>query len=167
MGRIVHRALAREPEDRYANAEAMAEELRAALLMDGIETKARAHALRRLIVLPFRLLRPSEEIQFLAYSLPEAITVSLAGLDNLVVRSSVVASRYSPDSLDLQQIAREAEVDVVLTGALLTVGEELRITTQLVEVPSGTLVWSHSSKATIRELLELHDDLVRRVVESI
>ncbi len=85
MGRIVHRALAREPQDRYPTAEAMAQEVRATLLMDGIETKAHARALRRLIVLPFRVLRPSEEIQFLAYSLPEAITVSLAGLENLVV----------------------------------------------------------------------------------
>jgi tetratricopeptide (TPR) repeat protein len=55
---------------------------------------------------------------------------------------------------------------VVLTGALLNVGDKLRITTQLVEVPSGTLIWSHSSQATTHELLELHDDLVRRVVES-
>jgi len=167
MGRIVHRALARDPQERYPNAEAMAEELRATLQMDGIETKARAHALRRLIVLPFRLLRPSEEIQFLVYSLPEAITVSLAGLENLVVRSSIVAAQYSGDAPDLQKIAKEAEVDVVLTGALLKVGTQLRITTQLTEVPSGTLIWSHSSQATTRELLELHDDLVRRVVESI
>jgi tetratricopeptide (TPR) repeat protein len=34
-------------------------------------------------------------------------------------------------------------------------------------VPSGTLLWSHSSQATNRELLDLHDDLVKRVVESI
>jgi TolB-like protein/predicted Ser/Thr protein kinase len=167
MGRIVHRALAREPQDRYPTASAMAEDLRAALLMDGIETKARARALRRLIVLPFRVLRANQDIQFLAYSLPEAITVSLAGLENLVVRSSIVASRFSADAPDLQAIAKEAEVDVVLTGALLSVGEQLRITTQLAEVPSGTLLWSHSSQATSHELLELHDDLVRRVVESI
>ena len=167
MGRIVHRALSREPRDRYASAEAMAAELRATLLMEGIETKARAHAVRRIIVLPFRMLRPSEDIQFLAYSLPEAITVSLAGLENLVVRSSLVASRYSTEAPDLQKIAKEAEVDVVLTGALLSVGERLRITTQLVEVPSGALLWSHSSQATNRELLELHDDLVGRVVKSI
>src|SRR6267142_214968 len=167
MGRIVHRALAREPQDRYPTAEAMAQEVRATLLMDGIETKAHARALRRLIVLPFRVLRPSAEIQFLAYSLPEAITVSLAGLENLVVRSSIVAAQYSGDAPDLQKIAREAEVDVVLTGALLNVGKQLRITTQLAEAPSGTLLWSHSSQATTHELLELHDDLVRRVVESI
>jgi serine/threonine protein kinase len=167
IGRMVHRALSREPQERYPSAETMAEELRAALLMEGIETKAHARALRRLMVLPFRMLRPSEDIEFLAYSLPEAITVSLGGLENLVVRSSIAASRYSMDAPDLQKIALEAEVDVVLTGALLNVGDKLRITTQLVEVPSGTLVWSHSSQATTRELLELHDDLVRRVVDSI
>jgi len=167
LGRIVHRALAREPNDRYPNAESMAADLRAALLIDGIDTKARACPLRRIIVLPFRLLRPSEDIEFLAYSLPEAITVSLSGLENLVVRSSIVAARYSADTVDLQKIASEAEVDVVLTGALLNVGEQLRITTQLAEVPSGTLLWSHSSQTSMRDLLELHDDLVRRVIDSI
>src|SRR5258707_545093 len=167
MGRIVHRALAREPQDRYASAESMAADIRAALLMEGIDTRAHAHALRRLIVLPFRMLRASEETQFLAYSLPEAITVSLAGLDNLVVRSSLVASQYPVETLDLQKIAREAEVDIVLTGTLLSVGEQIRITAQLTEVPSGTLLWSHSAKTTARELLQLHDDLVHRVVDSI
>jgi TolB-like protein len=145
----------------------MAADLRATLQMDGIETKARAHPLRRIIVLPFRMLRPSEDVQFLAYSLPEAITGSLAGLENVVVRSSIVASQYSTEAPDLQKIAKEAEVDVVLTGALLSVGERLRITTQLMEAPSGTVLWSHSSQASNRELLELHDDLVDRVVQSI
>jgi serine/threonine protein kinase len=167
MGRIVHRALSREPQDRYASAEAMAADLRATLQMDGIETKARARPLRRIIVLPFRMLRPSEDVQFLAYSLPEAITVSLAGLENVVVRSSLVASQYATEAPDLQKIAKEAEVDVVLTGALLSVGEQLRITAQLMEAPSGTVLWSHSSQASNRELLELHDDLVGRVVQSI
>jgi serine/threonine protein kinase/tetratricopeptide (TPR) repeat protein len=167
MARVVHRALSRDPRDRYPDAEAMAADLRAALLVEGVETKAQASPVRRIMVLPFRMLRPSEEVQFLAYSLPEAITVSLAGLENLVVRSSLAASRYSPDSADLQTIGKEAEVDVVLTGTLLNVGEQLRVTTQLAEVPSGTLMWSHSAQATTRELLQLHDDLVRRVVDSV
>src|SRR5262249_15952635 len=88
-------------------------------------------------------------------------------LEDLVVRSSIGADRYAHQSPDLKKIAAEEDVDVVLTGALLQVGEQLRITTQLVEAPSGTLLWSHSSQSTIRELLQLHDDLVRRVVESI
>jgi len=167
MGRIVHRALARAPKNRYAGAEQMAEDVRASLLMEGIETKAHAQTLQRLMVLPFRLLRPSDEIGFLCHSLPEAISVSLAGVENLIVRSSLAAAQYAHDAPDFQRIGKEAEVDVILTGALLPVAEQLRLTAQLVEVPSGTLLWSHSCQATVKELLELHDDLVRRVVDAL
>jgi eukaryotic-like serine/threonine-protein kinase len=167
LGRVVHTALARDRHDRFPNADAMAADLRASLLLEGIDSRVRAIPVRRLMVLPFRFLRPSEELQFLALSLPEAITVSLGGLEGLVVRSSVVSARYAGDSPDLKKIAAESEVDLVLTGGLLAVGDQLRITTQLVEIPSGTLIWSHSAQATTSELMELHDDLVRRVVDSI
>ena len=167
FSRIIHTALARGPEQRYQSAELMAGDIRGALATEGVDSRIQAQPLRRLIVLPFRVLRPSEEIQFLAFSLPEAITVSLAGLEDLVVRSSLIAERYSHEALDLKKIAGEADVDVVLTGGLLKIGEQLRITAQLVEAPSGTLLWSHSTQTTTRELLELHDDLVRRIVDSI
>ena len=94
MGRIVHTALALMPQRGYVSAETMADDVRAALLLEGIETKAAAQTLRRLIVLPFRLLRPSEEIQFLTHSLPEAISVSLTGLDTLVARSSPFVGQF-------------------------------------------------------------------------
>lgn len=167
MGRIIHKGLARNPAERYATAEAMAAELRASLLLEGIDSAVRALPQRRLMVLPFRLLRPAAEVEFLAYSLPEAITMSLAGFDGLIVRSSITAAQYSPDVPDLKKIASEAEVDLVLTGALLALGDELRVTTQLVEVPAGTLVWSYGSQATTRDLLKLHDELVGKVVESL
>lgn len=97
----------------------------------------------------------------------EAISVSLAGLENLIVRSSLAAAQYAQDAPDFQRIGKEAEVDVILTGALLCVGEQLRLTTELVEVPSGTLLWSHSSQATVKQLLELHDNLLQGVVEAL
>jgi non-specific serine/threonine protein kinase len=167
FSRIIHTALEREPQNRYPNAESMSAEIRAALAGEGIDAHVKTRPLRRLIVLPFRVLRPSDEIQFLSFSLPEAITVSLAGLEDLVVRSSIVADKYAQGAHDLKKIAADEDVDVVLTGALLQVGAQLRITAQLVEAPSGTLLWSHSSQSSTQELLELHDDLVRRVVESI
>jgi serine/threonine protein kinase/tetratricopeptide (TPR) repeat protein len=167
IGRIVHSALSRAPHERYLSAEKMAEDLRKALLAEGIETVARAQTLRRMIVLPFRLVRRSEELEFLTYSLPESITVSLSGLENLVVRSSIIAARYAQDVPDFQKIASEAEVDVILTGALLPVGEQIRITAQLVQVPDGAVLWSHSSEANVKELLQLHDTLVDRVVQQV
>jgi hypothetical protein len=41
---------------------------------------------QRLLVLPFRMLKPDPELDFLAFSLPDALTVQLSGLDSLIVR---------------------------------------------------------------------------------
>src|SRR5215475_16152832 len=56
--------------------------------------------LKRLIVLPFRMLRPDPDREFLAFSLPEALTTSLSGLKSVVVRSSLAASRFSSGTQD-------------------------------------------------------------------
>ena len=73
-------------------------------------------AIRSLIVLPFRMLRPDPGTDFLAFSLPEALTTSLSGLKSLVVRSSLAASRFSVGTQDLKTIAAEAHVDLIVTG---------------------------------------------------
>src|SRR5262249_43218450 len=104
MGRIIHTAVARAPHERYQSAEKMAEDLRKALLAEGVDTPVRAQTLRRIMVLPFRLMRRCEDLEFLTYSLPESITVSLSGLENLVVRSSLIAAQYAQDVPDLQKI---------------------------------------------------------------
>src|SRR6187401_1093143 len=49
----------------------------------------------RLIVLPFRMLRPDPDTEFLAFSLADALTASLSGLQSLVVRSSMAAARFA------------------------------------------------------------------------
>src|SRR5947209_958416 len=57
------------------------------------QTPLAPKAATRMIVLPFRMLRPDPETDFLAFSLPDALTTSLSGLKSLVVRSSLAASR--------------------------------------------------------------------------
>jgi DNA-binding winged helix-turn-helix (wHTH) protein len=90
-----------------------------------------AHSPRvtRLIVLPFRMLRSDSETEFLAFSLPEALTSSLGGLQSLVVRSSMTAARFASDPVDPKRIGVEADVDVIVTGTLLRAGSEVRVAT--------------------------------------
>jgi len=131
-------------------------------------SKAAAEArLTRLIVLPFQILRPNPESEFLAFSLSDAITTSLAGLASLVVRSSIVASRFVRESPDFNKIAAEADVDVVLTGTLLHAGEQVRVSTQLTEVPLGTLIWSQTSQVRFDEIFRVQDELAHQIVGSL
>jgi serine/threonine protein kinase len=91
VDRVIRRALAKRAEERPASADAMADELRAIRGVDEGNADVLARPLTRLVVLPFRVLRPDPETDFLAFSLPDAIATSLSGTGSLIVRSSTTA----------------------------------------------------------------------------
>jgi len=165
--RVIRRALAKRPADRPGSADEMAEELRAVHGEDGDRTPALARALTRLVVLPFRVLRPDPETDFLAFSLPDAIATSLSGIGSLIVRSSATAARFAGEAPDLKALAAEVDVDRVVMGTLLRAGDQLRAAAQLVEAPGGTLLTSHTVQSSLGDLFSLQDDIARRVVEGL
>jgi eukaryotic-like serine/threonine-protein kinase len=167
VDRVIRRALAKRPEDRPASADAMATELRAIRGVDEGHTAGLARPLTRLVVLPFRVLRPDPETDFLAFSLPDAIATSLSGIGSLIVRSSTTAARFAAQTPDLKALAAEADVDRVVIGTLLRSGDQLRAVAQLVEAPDGTLLTSHSVQSSLGDLFNLQDDIARRVVEAL
>jgi eukaryotic-like serine/threonine-protein kinase len=167
VDRVIRRALAKRPEHRQPSAEVMSAELRAIRVVDSGATPALAHALTRLVVLPFRVLRPDPETDFLAYSLPDAIATSLSGIGSLVLRSSAVAARFAGEVPDLKALATEADVDRVVMGTLLRSGDQLRAAAQLVEAPTGTLLTSHTVQSSLGDLFHLQDDIARRVVDAL
>jgi eukaryotic-like serine/threonine-protein kinase len=167
IDRVIQRALARKPEERYPDAASMAQDLRAALRYSESGPVGGAEPIRRLIVLPFRLLRPDPEVDFLSVALADAISASLTGNDMLVVRSTLSASRYEGTTPDLPTLAAEADVDLVMSGTALRVGDKIRVMAQLLEAPGGRLLWSHTLTAALEDLFQLQDDLARRIVESI
>ncbi len=167
IDRLIRRALAKRPVDRPASADIMADELRAIGGIEADDTATLARPLTRIVVLPFRVLRPDPETDFLAFSLPDAIATSLSGIGSLVVRSSATAARYAGDAPDLKALAAEADVDRVVIGTLMRSGEQLRAAAQLVEAPGGTLLTSHTVQSSLGDLFRLQDDLARRVVEAL
>ena len=167
VDRVIHRALAKRPSERPSTADAMARELRAVLETQEGDTRAMARTLTRLMVLPFRILRPDPETDFLAFSLPDAIATSLSRFGSLIVRSTTAAARFGNDAPDLKALAAEAEIDRVVMGTLLRSGDQLRVTAQLVEAPSGTLLTSQTVTSSLGDLFRLQDDVARSVVDAL
>ena len=164
---IVSRALAKRPADRFQSAAAMAEQLRSLDSAAQIDPPDVAPSPSRVIVLPLYQLRLDPEFAFLSFSLSDAISASLAGLRSLVVRSSRVASRYTTLDIDLKAIAEDAGVDAVVTGTLLSNGDRLRASIQLVAVPSGTMIWTDTADVGLDDIFRLQDQLAKRIVESL
>jgi len=169
LDRVIHKGLQKRAADRYQSAAAMAEQIRAVTTdRDSSEmTLTAARAMTRFIALPFRVLRPDADTDFLAFSLPDAITMSLTGTRNLLVRSSAAAARFDPQAPDLRRLAADVDVDVALMGTILRAGPQLRVTAQLVETPAGTVLWSHASQHALHDVFALQDELSSGIVGSL
>ena len=167
VNRVIHRAMSKKQEDRYQSAAAMAQDLRETTLISDASSTVVAHKVTRLIVLPFRMLRPDAEIDFLAHAMPEAITTSLAAIRSIIIRSPMAAAKLAAEVIDLKRLASEADVDVAVTGTLLRAGEQIRVTAQLVEVPGGTVLSSVTSQTTMSGIFDLQDALTQRIIESL
>jgi serine/threonine protein kinase/Tfp pilus assembly protein PilF len=175
LSAVIQKLLRKNPDERFQSAADVLETLAtrgSSLKLSSKSIHGRKEStvrpLTRLIVLPFRLLRRHEATDFRAVSLPDAITSSLAGLDSLVVRSTMVASRFAGIAdLDIHVIAEQAQVDAVLTGTILSDGEHLRVNTQLVDAPNGAVLWSNTSQVSLQNVFQLLDELVDRLIQSL
>ncbi|MDX1396628.1 MAG: serine/threonine-protein kinase, partial [Gemmatimonadota bacterium] len=174
----IRRAIAKDPAERPSTAAELVSELEAARERmrvlrtdpgDRTPPVRRAETMRRFIALPFRMLRPDPDLEFLATSLPEAIGGSLSGLAHLVVRSGRLASQAhgADGGLDLKKLAAEAEVDYALAGTLMSGGSRLRLSAELLQVPAGTVVWSLREDVDVGDLFQVQDELAARVLEGI
>ena len=167
VDRIIHRALEKKPADRYQTATAMAEDIRAVAGRSDSGVSPQPRAVTRLVVLPFRVLPPDPETDFLAVGLADAITGALSGLESLVVRSSLGAAALAGGTLDLKAIATTLDVDAVLAGTVMRAGDQLRVSAQLLEAPAGTVMWSGNSQSRLGDLFALQDEFSQRIVESL
>lgn len=166
LDRVVQRALAKRAEDRPPSAAAMAADLGALGSLSGAGSPV-LRTMTRLIVLPLRILRPDPDTDFLAFSIPDALTTALSGLDALVVRPSAAALRYADAAPDFRRIAQEESVDAVLAGSLLRLGEVVRVSTELVTVPQGNLLSSHVAQVTMGDMFQLQETLVGRIADAL
>ncbi|HEX7295216.1 MAG TPA: winged helix-turn-helix domain-containing protein [Pyrinomonadaceae bacterium] len=149
-----------EPANVYSERTALAGGTRASVSRE-------TQPVTRLMVLPFRMLRPDREVDFLAFSVPDSVAGALSVLDSVIVRAPASSARYVDDVLELKRIAEEAQVEVLLTGTILSSSGGIRISCQLLEVPSGTVLWWHEPHVSMSDLFELQDRVVRGIVESL
>jgi TolB-like protein len=156
--------MAKEPADRVARADVLSALLRDAVAAPHAETAAAKPKTTRFVALPLRVLRPDPETDFLAFSVPDAVSSALAGLESVIVRSPQAA----PGALvDVRAIGRELAVDVVLTGTLLRSGTDVQVSAQLTDASNGTILWSDRADAPIADRFQLQDTLTERIVASL
>jgi serine/threonine protein kinase len=167
VDRVIHHALRKRMDERYQTAAAFAQDLRAALLATDSAELPRARPLTRLVVLPFKVLRPDPEIDFLAFSLADEISSALSSHSSLVVRSTMAASPLVGEKPDIRALADALDVDVVLFGTLLLSGGQVRANAQLIQAPSATLMRAITLQMPSGDIFQLQEQMAKAIVDSL
>ena len=89
-------------------------------------------AIRAIAVLPLRNVSRDPAQEYFADGMTEAIISDLARIRALRVISRTSAMQYKGTAHSLPEIARELNVDAVLEGSALLVGNRVRLSVQLV-----------------------------------
>ena len=168
LDRVVQKALAKRPADRYPSARAMAAALLAARGLPDGGAPARPQRLTRVAVLPFRVLRPDEEVDFLGLGMADAVGATLAAERALVVRTvfSLPAEAREPDA-DVAAVGRGLDVDLLLTGTVQRAGPRLRVTAQLLQAATGDPAWSQVVDGALDDVFGLQDAVAARARETL
>jgi TolB-like protein len=105
--------------------------------------------------------------QALCDGLTEELSNWLAHIPTLRVVARTSAFAFKGKNLDVRNIAKQLGATHVLEGSLRRSGDQLRITTQLIEASSGLHIWSKSFDLPIGDIFLIEDTVSRSVAEAL
>ncbi len=171
--RLVERCLSKQASVRFADARELAAGL--AALAGGAPAAPTApapaaparDALRSIAVLPLENVSRDAAQEYFADGMTEALISDLARLQDLRVISRRSAMQYKGVTKPLPEIARELDVDVILEGSALLVGERVRISVSLVAARRDETLWSGRYDRKLEDVLELQSQVAAAVAREI
>ena len=126
-------------------------------------SKSAASTIDSIAVLPFVNQNNDSNIDWIADGLTESIINGLAPLQNLKVlpRSSVF--RYKGKEIDPLKVGNELGVSAVLTGRLAQRGDDLVVSTELIDVRYNKQIWGDHYQRKISDLLAVQTDIANAI----
>jgi TolB-like protein len=118
-------------------------------------------------VLPLENLSHDPEQEYFADGMTDALITDLAKIHALRVISRTSVMPYKGRNESAAQIARELNVDAIVEGTVLRSGDHVRITAQLIEVPSDRHLWAETYERDLRDILALQDEVARAIASKV
>src|SRR5260370_6365344 len=120
-----------------------------------------------LAVLPLANLSGDPAQEYFADGMTEELTTEVAQVSGLRVTSRTSMMVYKNARKPLPQIARELNVDAVIEGSVLRLGNQVRISAQLIQAAGDRHLWAQSYARDLNDILGLQKDVAREIAREI
>lgn len=123
--------------------------------------------IRSIAVLPFENKSGNAETDYLSDGLAESLIYRLTQLPGLKVSPTNSVLRYKGSQSDIAAIARELEVDAVMSGRLTQRGEDLSISVELTDARTKKLIWAEQYARKMSDLLATQREIANAVTQKL
>ena len=167
LDRLIAECLSKEVALRPVSAAAVGSALRAITPGDRLHPAVTAQKIRAIAVLPLRNVSQDPSQEYFADGMTDAIISDLARIRALRVISRTSVMKYKGADKSLPEIARELNVDAVLEGSALLVGNRVRVSVQLISARSDEMLWAERYDRELTDVLSLQSEVAESVAREI
>ena len=118
-------------------------------------------------VLPFDNIGTDPKWDRLADGMTEDIITDLSHSKDLVVIARNSTELYKGKPIDIRQIGRDLNVKYVVEGSIQSMGDQIRVTAQLIEAASGSHIWSERYDRPVDDLFVVQNDVTQRIAATL
>jgi len=120
-----------------------------------------------LAVLPLANLSGDPTQDYFADGMTEALIAGLAKVRALRVTSRTSVMQYKGTRKPLLDVAHELDVDAIVEGTVQRFGQQVKITTRLIQMPTERLLWTETYERDLVDILALQSEIARAVIQEV
>jgi len=141
----------------------------AAIVAAGFYVRGRKSevAIESIAVLPFVNQNQDPNTDYLSDGIPESIINSLSQLPNLKVMSRNSVFHYKGQQVNAQAVAKELNVQAVLTGELAQRGDSLSISVELINASDNSQMWGQKYNRSLADVFSLQQELAKEITAKL
>jgi TolB-like protein len=118
-------------------------------------------------ILPLENLSGMPDQNYFADGMTEELINNLGQVSTLRVISLTSSMSYKGTKKNLPEIARELSVDGVVEGGILRDGNQVRISTQLIDARTDRPIWAHTYTRDLNSAVPWQDEVAQAIAEEI
>jgi serine/threonine protein kinase len=161
--RSVLKALEKDPARRYQNTAELLKDLKSIRIV-GIKMPKKD---KSIVVLPFEDMSPGKDNEYFSDGLTEEIIADLSHIHDLLVISRSSAMTFKGTQKTIPEIAQAVNVRYVLEGSVRKVGNDLRITAQLIDSTNDAHLWAEKYSGTLDDVFDIQEKVSRSIVAGL
>ncbi len=122
---------------------------------------------KKLVVLPFRNISSDNDSNYFSDGLTEEIIIRLSGINDLDITSRSTSMRFRDSEADIVSLGRELKARYVLQGTVRKHKEELRITTELIDIENDSELWAEIYQGKMADVFDIQEQVSKKIVNSL